>query len=64
MDGMVVYCSGGLYAVQEGYMDVQEGYIIMMFKVVTNVVASQPLTTRANYSTILLKRYKRLRMSY
>ena len=25
----VVYCSGGLYAVQEDYMDVQEGYIML-----------------------------------
>ena len=37
-------CSRGLYAVQEDYMDVQEGYMlkkIMMFLVATNVVASQ-----------------------
>ena len=41
----VVYCSGGLYSVQEGYMDVQEGNILkklIMFLVATNVVASQP----------------------
>ena len=25
MPRRVVYCSGGLYAVQEGYIDVQEG---------------------------------------
>ena len=41
----VVYCSGRLYAVQEGYMDVQEGYMmkkIMMIFVAMNGVASQP----------------------
>ena len=40
-------CSGELYAVQEGYMDAQEGYMlkkIMMFLVATNVVASRPQT--------------------
>ena len=39
----VAYCSGGLYAVQVGYMDVQEGYMmkkIMIILVATNVVAS------------------------
>ena len=25
----VICCSGGLYAVQEGYMDVQEGCILL-----------------------------------
>ena len=41
----LIYCSGGLYAVHEGYMDVQEGYMlkkIMMFLVATNIVASRP----------------------
>ena len=41
----VVYCSGGLYAVQESYMDVQEGYMLkkmMIILVATNVVASRP----------------------
>ena len=37
MPRRVVYCSGGLYAVQEGYIDVQEGYmvfrgVILMFR--------------------------------
>ena len=56
----VAYCSGGLYAVQVGYMDVQEGYMLkktMMFIVATNVIASrlaEPRPTgmpiaRANY---------------
>ena len=34
----VICCSGGLYAVQEGYMLKK----IMMILVATNVVASQP----------------------
>ena len=40
----VLCCSGGLYADQVGYKDVQEGYIlkeIIMFIVATNVIASQ-----------------------
>ena len=37
----IICCSGGLYAVQEGYMDVQEKRI-MMFVLATNVIASQP----------------------
>ena len=43
----VICCSGGLYAVQEGYMLKK----IMMILVATNVVASQPTGTpsaRAN----------------
>ena len=28
----VICCSGGSYAVQEGYMDVQEGYINQSIK--------------------------------
>ena len=38
-------CSAGLYAVQEGFMDVQEGYMlkkIMMEIMASNVIASQP----------------------
>ena len=53
----VVCCSGGLYAVQEGNMDVQQGSMlkkITMFLVATNILASRPPkrqltgTTRAN----------------
>ena len=45
----VICCSGGLYAVQVGYMDVQEGYMmkkIMMILVDTNIVASRPTEHR------------------
>ena len=41
----VICCSGGLYAVQVGYMDVQEGYMmkkIMMILAATNIIASRP----------------------
>ena len=59
-----VYYSGGLYAVQESYMDVQEGYMlkkILMFIKATNIVASQlrgcqptgTPTARANFSCTL-----------
>ena len=44
----VIFCSGGLYAVQEGYMLKK----IMLILVATNVVASRPTgtpTARANF---------------
>ena len=47
----VICCSGGLYAVQEGYMDVQEEYMlkkIMRFFVATNIIASWPPNRRAD----------------
>ena len=46
----VIYCVGGLYAVMEGYMDIQEGYMlkkIMMFIVTIIIVASQPPKQRS-----------------
>ena len=41
----VICCSGRLYAVQEGYMNVQKGYMlkkIIIFLVATKVIASRP----------------------
>ena len=56
----VVYCSGGLYVVEDGYADFQEGYMLknIMLKIMsTSVISSQtperrPTATpfaRANY---------------
>ena len=69
-----ICCSGGLYAVQEGYIDVQEGYMlkkIMMFLVATNVVASQPPerqptvmpTARTKITRLLSKQTKKFQLS-